>query len=242
MARYVLPGLTSIITALFAAAFALQVNGDRETPTGQWVAMAFLLIALIWLWTESITQWRFAAAETLRGRSSVRHSVIWAHSIFPLIAWLIAIFAATLYFAAFNWIDPPGADSLRRALPTGFFIPSIIWVVVFGGLFAITAVNKTANNHTSQQQTIHDQRTENKQQLAGQVALLRAAVVDPDTEQLRLLGQISSKAGALPLIINSASAPVVARLGGELHQLAENGRSPSTEELKRVLGLINQIR
>ena len=241
MSRFVAPSIASAITALFVAAFVLQIHSDKDVPVGQWVTMAFLIIAVIWAWAESATQLRFPAGEAARGQSRVSSRVFWANATFPLIAWLVATCVAIVYFAAFNWIDPPGADGLRRALPEGFFIPAVVWTLFFGLLFAVTVVNKHANLFSAKQQTAHDMKVSNKQNLASQVALL-AASVPRDADTMVIMRCIETKAAAFPLVVSQASVPIASRVSGEINALLGAGRAPSKEELERLLSLVTQVR
>ncbi|MDF7663262.1 hypothetical protein PT282_01010 [Bifidobacterium sp. ESL0763] len=237
--------LASIIVTLFfavaAAAFGVQLGTYGFAPPAQFVVMFFLLLftALVWVAQSQ----RDKGDPSQPDANGLYYRTIADNSAFPIVGFVVQCVITVLYFCAWNLpLQNPLATSLKLVLPKGLFVPLVIELIIAVIVVVLWVGNNRANEHTVVQQQVRQQKIMRNDQLSSLVTLIAPRVDAADADALSQLNLIQEKVRSLPLNVNPATAMFYQQAMQELNAVAERPGTVDAVELRKIWGLVSQVR
>lgn len=232
--------ITSIISTIFfvvaACAFGVQLATYGFAPLAQYVVLAFMFLFVVLVW---IADAEFACKSVDK---NLFYRVLPTNTMFPTIGFAIQCLLAIAYAYAWNSNLSPTTIALRGALPQGIFTILIIELVMTIILGVLWLGNNRANNHTVMLHAQQSAKIAQKEQLKGQVLLLKQRIDDSDQVSVNTIRQIEQKINSLPLNPNPNTIIFYQQAMQEIISANQQPGIISVENLQNIKKLVSNIR
>ncbi|KAA8823325.1 hypothetical protein EMO92_10210 [Bifidobacterium reuteri] len=202
MTRYLSSIIATVFFVVAIAAFGFQLAVFEFAPIAQYVVLSFMLVFTVLIWVADAQ-----ASRQMVGRD-LYHRIIAENGLFPIVGYLVQCVFALLYGLAWNTVLNPVATGLRLVLPKGLFLPLIVELVITAVVVVFWLGNVRANDHTALQHVEHEAKISSKEQLKGQVLLLKQRVGSADSSKAETMRFIEQKVSALPLNPSASALPL----------------------------------
>lgn len=232
--------LTSIISTVFLlvaiAAFGAQLAVYAVAPAAQYVVMLFLLVFCILIWVAEVQSAHQQTAYNLRYR------MITEHEVFPVVAYIVQLIFAIVYFVGWNLPPSPQTLALRVAVPKGVFVPLVIELVLLFVVLVLWLGNRTANRHTEQLEQKRAVSISQLQQLQAQVEYLGSRIDESDTRSQDIMRLIQEKAESLPLNLDPTTKVFYQQSLQKIAAAGSHAGYVTQQELDDIKQTIDRIR
>ena len=206
-------------------------------PPAQWIVMLFLLLFTVLCWVAQSRSDEDAASRN----ENLYYRLIAENVVFPAVGYLIQGIIAIFYFSAWNAPWWSGNLTFRHILPSGFFIPLLVEVLLTIVVISLWVGNITANVHTVRQQVVRDEKVANRAQLKSQVLFLDSCLDPNDKEATDISSQIQRKVESLPLVPDAATGLFYSRAINEIQEATAKG-SVDLPTLQHIRDTLNRVR
>lgn len=235
--KYLVSIFATVLTLIGCAAFMAEIGTYGFAPPAQWIVMLFLLLFTVLCWVAQSRSDEDAASRN----ENLYYRLIAENVVFPAVGYLIQGIIAIFYFSAWNAPWWSGNLTLRHILPSGFFIPLLVEVLLTIVVISLWVGNITANVHTVRQQVMRDEKVANRAQLKSQVLFLDSCLDPNDKEATDISSQIQRKVESLPLVPDAATGLFYSRAINEIQEATAKG-SVDLPTLQHIRDTLNRVR
>ena len=235
--KYLVSIFATVLTLIGCAAFMAEIGTYGFAPPAQWIVMLFLLLFTVLCWVAQSRSDEDAASRN----ENLYYRLIAENVVFPAVGYLIQGIIAIFYFSAWNAPWWSGNLTLRRILPSGFFIPLLVEVLLTIVVISLWVGNITANVHTVRQQVMRDEKVANRAQLKSQVLFLDSCLDPNDKEATDISSQIQRKVESLPLVPDATTGLFYSRAINEIQEATAKG-SVDLPTLQHIRDPLTRVR
>lgn len=240
--RYLSSIFATVFTLIAGVAFYLQLQ-NYDAPTGQYIAMGYLVVFNLWLWGASIAQ-QMMAGRYGAAQNEVYYRVISQHNVFPTVIYIVQLLVVVLYFVAYNTETTAQkglAATLRAVLPSGVFIPLVLGILLAAPGIVFMLINHNANVHTYGLQAQQNYERGQVQSIRSMVMVLGQNMEQaPETQ--KMYSQIEAYAQSLPLKPNPTTRMFYDQAVSLINEAMVTPQPVTKAELERIYKVISQIR
>lgn len=232
--------ITSIISTVFfvvaVCALGMQLATYGFAPIAQYVVIAFMFLFVAMMWAADV--------EAIRANigADLFYRVLPTNTVFPAIGFAIQCVLAIAYASAWNNNLNSTTLALRNILPQGLFTVLIIELVITTVLVVLWSGNNQANKHTVRLHTQQQAKIAQKEQLKGQILLLKQKIDSSDQVSVNTIRQIEQKINSLPLNLNPNTVIFYQQAMQEIISANQQPGTISAESLQNIKRLVSSIR